>query len=512
MLNTVHRSLLLRCLIALVCVISLGGATTNTSTTTANPHKKAVVHHKSKKSKKKKIYCPAPLPANASLQQGIDQIVNSFNHNLKVGVMVESAANGATLYQHNAGEMFAPGSTLKLFTAASALSYLGPDYKFSTQFLAASAPQDGVLPGSLYVKFSGDPLLTVQDLAAMVRILHDDGIRVIRGNLIIDDLAMDRINTAPGWNPQDGLSCVNAPTTEAIILNRNCFGFNVIGSRQLNAPAQVAYGSDYGAISVINQVVTRHAHYAQCPFQVKAAAGSNTYVASGCLAPHRPIGFAVTLNDPRHAGTNILLNLLRQQDIAVTGGVGYANTPSNLQVLAEHDSEPLDKLITHMLKKSDNLIANTLFKKLGNVYFHTPGSWSSGVQAMRAILGARSGIDFSASTILDGCGLSHDDQVSPLQFVSLLDYAYHNLPSFEVFYNALPRSGIDGTLRFRLGGSTLDKVHAKTGTIAGASSLAGYVQTASHQTLVFAILINGSGNQGTYHMLEDRICKFLAMK
>jgi D-alanyl-D-alanine carboxypeptidase/D-alanyl-D-alanine-endopeptidase (penicillin-binding protein 4) len=224
------------------------------------------------------------------------------------------------------------------------------------------------------------------------------------------------------------------------------------------------------------------------------------------------MGLAVTLNDPRRAGTNVLLSLLRQQGIGVVGGVGYGYAPINLHVLAEHNSEPLSQLITQMLKKSDNLIANTLFKKLGNAYFHTQGSWTSGVQAMRAILGPRTGIDFSALTILDGCGLSHDNAISPSQFASLLNYDYRALPSFNLLYNALPRSGIDGTLRFRLGGSTLDKVHAKTGSLAGASSLAGYIQTASHQTLVFAILVNGPGNQGTYHMLEDRIVKFLAMK
>lgn len=513
MLKYLGHSLLLRCLVAITFIVSLCGATIDDSPKHSTKHSK---HHvvkttkKHKKIKKKKACKPAAIPANASIQQGLDQIINSFNSNLNVGVIVQSTTNGATLYEHNAEQAFAPGSTMKLFTAAAALAYLGPNYVFPTQFLAYGSPQRGALSGNLYVKFSGDPMLMVQDLNVMVKTLREKGVRTIQGNLIIDDLAMDRVNSAPGWNPQDQLMCFTAPTN-AIILNRNCFSFNIIGGHQTNAPPRVSYSSGFDVISIINQVATRRASSAQCPFDVKSAAG-NTYYATGCLAPKRSVGLAVSLTDPRRAGTNVLTGLLRQQGITVMGGVGYGRAPANVTVLAEHDSPPLRTLITRMLKKSDNLIANTLFKKLGNVYFKTAGSWTSGVQAVRAILGPRTGIDFNNMVVLDGCGLSHDNQVSATQFASLLNYTYRALPSREVFYEALPRSGIDGTLRFRLGGDTQDKVHAKTGTIENASSLAGYVQTASHQTLIFAVLVNGRGGQGTYHMLEDRICKFLAMK
>lgn len=506
MLKFFNRSLVFRCLMAVVFILGLCGATTD--------HHK---HHKAKhrahavKAKKKKACKPTAIPAGASIQQGIDQIINSFNHNLSIGVIVQSTQSGVTLYQHNATEGFAPGSTMKLFPATAALAYLGPDYVFTTQFLAYGSPQaNGVLPGNLYVKFTGDPTLMVQDVSNMVKTLRAKGISTVQGNLIIDDLATDRNISVPGRNPQDQLSCINAPTASAIILNRNCFGFNVIGGRQSTVPPHVSYGSGFGVLSIINQVATRHS--SQCPFTVKSTGGNNTYVASGCLAPRRSIGLAVPLNDPRRAGTNVVMGLLRQQGINVRGGIGYGRTPANVRVLAEHDSAPLSELVTHMLKKSDNLFADSLFKKLGNAYFHTAGSWTSGVQAVRAILGPRTGIDFSNAVILDGCGLSHDNQVSPAQFASLLNYAYRFLPSKDVFYNALPRSGIDGTLRSRLGGNTLDKVHAKTGTLENASGLAGYIQTANHQTLTFAILVNGRGNQGTYHMLEDRICKFLAQK
>jgi D-alanyl-D-alanine carboxypeptidase/D-alanyl-D-alanine-endopeptidase (penicillin-binding protein 4) len=343
----------------------------------------------------------------------------------------------------------------------------------------------------------------------MVKTLRQSGVQTIQGNIIIDDTALDRMNTAPGWKPKWQLLCYAAPTS-SIILNRNCFGLNLIAGKQSGAATQVRYSDNLGAISAINQVTTRHA----CALDVKTTVDGNNYLLSGCIAPRRAaIGLALPLNDPRKAGTNILFALLREQGITVSGGVGYAKTPGNLQLLAEHDSPTLRYLITQMLKKSDNLIANTLFKKLGSVYFHTTGTWTNGVQAVRVILGSHTGIDFSNVTMLDGCGLSPGNQVTPGQFAALLNYVYHFLPNKEVFYAALPRSGIDGTLRNRLGGATLDKIHAKTGTIDDVSALAGYVETAHHQTLTFAIMINSLGNnQASYHLLEDRICRFLATK
>ena len=75
---------------------------------------------------------------------------------------------------------------------------------------------------------------------------------------------------------------------------------------------------------------------------------------------------------------------------------------------------------------------------------------------------------------------------------------------------ALPIAGIDGTLKKRMKGSfTRDNVKAKTGTLTGISSLAGYCQAANGHTLCFAII-----NQGVMHgrngrAFQDRVCTIL---
>jgi D-alanyl-D-alanine carboxypeptidase/D-alanyl-D-alanine-endopeptidase (penicillin-binding protein 4) len=53
-------------------------------------------------------------------------------------------------------------------------------------------------------------------------------------------------------------------------------------------------------------------------------------------------------------------------------------------------------------------------------------------------------------------------------------------------------------------------VHAKTGTVTGVSSLAGYVTASNGHILAFAIINNGLLKTNTGHNIQDRICQELA--
>lgn len=475
---------------------------------------KKSAHGTKKKAGKKKGPVEAAIPSTVSIQDGIDQIISKF-HRFKVGVIVENVDSGAVLYQYNSADTFKTASTLKLFTAAAALNYLGPNFVFKTQILTdGNNAQNGVLPGNLYIKFTGDPELTIPNLEWLIISLAHQGIHHINGHLIVDDTATDHVNMAPGWMMKEELACYAAPSN-AVILNRNCFGIGMIPAKQHGSPVQINIVPNLVNLSVINQAVSKSPNSTDCPpLELKSGATNNTYILKGCIAPKRSaLSAGVALNDTRAAGANVVVNLLQKHGISVAGNTLFGKTPTNARVLEEHDSKPLSDLVTKMLKKSDNLIAGILFKTVGGSYYHTTGTWENGAQAVNALLSAKAGIDFNKIGIYDGSGLSRFNQVSPIAFGKLLRYAYH-MPYNEIFYKALPSSGIDGTLRGRLGGATAGKVHAKTGTIDATSGLAGYVETRNHGRLIFVVLVNdsvdGKGSQGTYHALQDRIVQFLA--
>jgi D-alanyl-D-alanine carboxypeptidase/D-alanyl-D-alanine-endopeptidase (penicillin-binding protein 4) len=469
------------------------------------------IQHTHKKTKHSSNFL---LPSNVGIEEGLTQIVSHFQGNQNVGIVIKSLENGRIIYQHNAIEKFSPASTLKLFTAAAALDFLGPQFTFSTEFLTTTVSQQatGTLSGNLYIKFGGDPYLTTDTLKKMLNTLSEQGIRSIQGNIIIDDSALDRTTWQTGRVTTDRLFCYAAPVT-ATIINRNCFSFNVAPSRQKNAPPAVKV-NQLGSLMVDNQVVTRAGKAAGCTLDLKPFNETdNRYVLKGCLSPRKqPLAIAVALQNPNLATSAILAHLFREAGIQYHS-IEFGKAPINSQVLVKNSSPTLNVLITRMLKKSDNIIADSLFKKVGGVYFSTQGSWHTGTQAQAAILGNKTGINFQNTVILDGSGLSRDNAVTPLDFVKLLTFTYNNMPNNSLFYNALPRSGIDGTLRNRLGGPTIDRVHAKTGTMQGTSGLAGYIRTANNKQVAFAILVNENTTlkkQWSYHLLEDRICQFLA--
>jgi D-alanyl-D-alanine carboxypeptidase/D-alanyl-D-alanine-endopeptidase (penicillin-binding protein 4) len=64
-------------------------------------------------------------------------------------------------------------------------------------------------------------------------------------------------------------------------------------------------------------------------------------------------------------------------------------------------------------------------------------------------------------------------------------------PEFDAFYQALPIAGVDGTIRSRMRGTRAeDNARAKTGYIANARALSGYVTTLDGEMLAFSMIAN----------------------
>ena len=448
----------------------------------------------------------------AYMQQGIEQIIRHYDQSISIGIQVREAPNGQVLYQKNADKLFIPASTIKIFTAAAALSYLGNDFKFQTKLLAPTPSINrNTLNSDVYFYFDGDPTLTRQNLNNLVAALARFGVHTINGNLYIDDSVFDQSLSGPGWMWDERNFCYGAPTS-AISLDKNCFPVQITAAKQANRSAYITTRENNSFINILNNVTTKRISYDDCPLELRAG-NDNSYYFTGCLRPNIPtISFLVAVRNVRLFTKDVLLQQLANNNIKLTGSVKFARAPTNtkLTLLAIHESAPLKVLVKTMLKKSDNLIADALFKKVGNVYFHKTATWRNSAKAVAAIL-QNTGINFRKMKMVDGSGLSRYDLTTPAQLVSVLRFAYNNPNIRSTFFWALPISGMDGTMKYRLGGSLLRRVHAKTGNMASVSSLAGYIQTSSGHILAFAIELNDFVvKPHQYHKLQDDICKFLA--
>ncbi len=153
-----------------------------------------------------------------------------------------------------------------------------------------------------------------------------------------------------------------------------------------------------------------------------------------------------------------------------------------------------------------------LTKELGRVLSGS-GTWSAGLAAIGEYVGDN-GVNTGTLRQRNGSGLSRRNLIPPAELVALLAAARAE-PWFDTWYAALPIAGnaerfVGGTLRTRMRGTAAaNNVHAKTGSLTGASSLSGYVTDADGHLLAFSIVLNNyltSSVKG----LEDQIAIALA--
>jgi D-alanyl-D-alanine carboxypeptidase/D-alanyl-D-alanine-endopeptidase (penicillin-binding protein 4) len=377
-----------------------------------------------------------------------------INPGAQVGIAIKSMKYGDTLYTKNERSLFVPASTMKILTAEAALLYLGPNFKFPTRLVTdARSVSNGTLNGNLFVVHSGDPSLTYNDVADLLYSLKSQQIQKINGNVYIDNTAYDQVNFGPGWIWNDKKNCYGAPINASII-NHNCISFRATGLK------------------------------------------------------NNSLGFGSVVTDVMQNDKNLLQNLFQYFGIHIDGYIIPGTASSKLAILATHHSKPLSQLITDMLKKSDNIIAGSLFKKIGQLYNRRPGTWENGGTAVAQILSQNADLDIWRMNLIDGSGLSRYNQVTPAQMLKVLDFAYHHNQTNYEFISALPIAGIDGTLKKRLR-NVAWKARAKTGTLSGVRSLAGFAMSADKEPIAFVIMINGRGTTWKYKELEDKIVTLL---
>src|SRR6185437_15406873 len=121
---------------------------------------------------------PRPVPGPvALLRAAIDSMVHQPEFsNANWGILIVDPERGDTLYARNAGKLFMPASNMKILTTSTALTQLGPDYRYHTAFSARGPVANGVLGGDLVVTGRGDPSVSdhmLHDAMAPLRTIAD---------------------------------------------------------------------------------------------------------------------------------------------------------------------------------------------------------------------------------------------------------------------------------------------------------------------------------------------------
>ncbi|MGD9591822.1 MAG: D-alanyl-D-alanine carboxypeptidase, partial [Candidatus Berkiella sp.] len=117
---------------------------------------------------------------NANFEKSFDILASQHLPNTAIGLIIQDPKTGAVLFERHAQENYYPASNTKLFTAAAALKFFGPNFQYQTSVTALiDKVKDGVLSDNLYFVFRGDPSFSSSDLAALVKQIKVKGINKI---------------------------------------------------------------------------------------------------------------------------------------------------------------------------------------------------------------------------------------------------------------------------------------------------------------------------------------------
>jgi D-alanyl-D-alanine carboxypeptidase/D-alanyl-D-alanine-endopeptidase (penicillin-binding protein 4) len=386
---------------------------------------------------------------------------------------------------------------------------LGPDFRTHTTLLADSAPVDGVINGSIYLKGGGDALLSANDISDMAKKLASTGVKRITGDVVCDDSYFSDGPYPEGW-AWNYLSDDYAPQISALEVEEGVVSVSVEpGSAEGEKPTIHLYPlSAY--IPVENKAKTSPAG-SEAKLSIYRPYNKNVIVVTGSV----PIDYKqvkpqkVTVDDPALYANTLLVEALFSSGITIDGSSHRGIAPASAVVVDTRESVSLNEYLPLMLKPSDNLLAESLYRVVAKEKAGD-GSFKAGYGLEQQFL-TEIRINPTEYSFTDSCGVSRLDLVTSDAILKLLIYAA-NQPDFKTYFDALPIGGVDGTLRKRFEFAPLkENVHAKTGTIQFCHTLCGYVSDKDDNLIAFAIVNNNFNCDSTnVSRIQDAVVGLLA--
>ncbi len=455
------------------------------------------------------------LTPQEELKAGIDYLVNDANlQNAHLGLFIESLSEQKILYALNEYKLFIPASNMKLFTTAAAFDLLGEDFRFKTTFKMTGWISGDTLKGNLIVRGGGDPTFsgrfyngcTLCVFNAWCDSLRERGIRVIEGDILADNSYFDGPALGEGWD-WDDLPYWYAAESSALSLNDNCVDLIVSAADTTGVPVIVKTDPCVKGVEIVNNAVTG-AKDSVANIRINRDLGDNTIIVSGQLPLFgRPIRRSVTVHDPEQFFINALTEVFKDNHIQILGKEQDVLKDS-VSLLFDFYSPPLRQIVNVVNKRSQNFYAEQLLRVMG-AFIVQDGSFEGGARVVQNWV-KTIGIDDDDFIMVDGSGLSRKNFITPKTISRLLEFMSAR-QYFLQFYNSLPVSGVDGTLKYRMIDTpAANHVHAKTGSMSHVKNLSGYLRGKDGKLYLFVILTNNFSVPSSYiSNFQDRICVLL---
>jgi D-alanyl-D-alanine carboxypeptidase/D-alanyl-D-alanine-endopeptidase (penicillin-binding protein 4) len=478
------------------------------------------------------------------------------------------------VYGLNPDASVLPASVEKMFTSSSTIWALGSKYAFTTKLdLAPAAKIEGNrIVGNVYLRPSGDPTLRSADLDELAGQLRAKGITSIQGDIISDLAGENPLSEqakefmAQQATPEvvhDSLVGENGMVASAdtsglseeddeesdeggeagavsvypnFSLDRNIVSVTVLGGSGKGSPVSVRVYPPISSVVISNRGtssapatyrtkrVGRGRHKRTVRVMSRGAMSLHVSSSGGATDPQQTISisgqiparsqrtYSFALKNVPLAMAAVMKWKLQQAGVTVTGQprTDHAPVDKTPNTVAVKQTNLVD-LLTQMNKRSDNYLAESMFRKLSTIaQVAATEPDERARKLMRSWLQVCS-VDGTSCTFIDGSGLSKLNRTSANTVVNLLT-AIRQQGMFELFTHTLSVAGFDGTLRHRMIGTPAQyNAHGKTGTLNGVTALAGYVVTGDGQLAAYFITMQHfRGSVWNYKRDQDKIVTALA--
>ncbi len=339
---------------------------------------------------------------------------------------------GRIIFSKNAEKPLIPASTLKILTSLAALHYLGPDYRFTTEFYVDAK-------ANLKIKGYGDPLLISEVLAEISKSLSaNHSIKAQKINdLVLDASYFTRKIIVPGKT--ESLEPYDAPNGAL------CVNFNTVYFKRIK---------DGSFISAESQTPL-------LPMSLKSIKQSG-------LDKGRIVLTHAENKMTLYAG-HLFQFFLDKEGIKIKGRIRTGKVQKDKLIYRHTSRFTLKQIISKLLEHSNNFMANQILIATGAKVFGHPGTLDKGVLA--ALTYAKNVLNIDNIRLVEGSGISRENRISANNLHKIIE-------EFEPHHNLMHH---------------LNGEYFKTGTLSGINTMAGYIENKKGKLYRFVIMLNSPG-------------------
>lgn len=428
-----------------------------------------------------------------SLTGRLDALLDDdFLHDADASVAVYDLSLDTIVYAHREHKRCRPASVAKLATVAAALDKLGSSYTLDTHLYNHRH--------NLYVKGSMDPLFGEEDMDSMVKSVP---VGAVVDTLFADCSFCDSLYWGPGWAWDDNPYGFQ-PYISPLLLCGGTIEVVVKPAAKGNPP-HYKCTPESSFYNVKNEAECGNGQLGKLTILRDWLDNSNTVrIRGNCTRVTKE-----RINMYKSADFFAAVLAERLQDAGVTvKNISFGATPDSAKCL-HLAKRPIKAVVDEALMESDNICAEALLYHLAT----TTGkrsylSMKDGCRVVSAFF-ADSLRCNGGYSLYDGSGLSPYNSISADAMAKLLRYIYKS--NFgHVVYDRLPLSGVSGTMKHRTKGTAAyKKIRAKTGTVTGVCTLAGYATASNGHILAFVIMNCGMESAREARAWQDKVCDVL---